>query len=117
MAQTFTKILLSGSDGGRNIAVSGSSSPGTLIHTAVSGSSGFDEIYIYAVNSSGSGIQITVQWGGTSSPADEVTQTIPSKAGLVPIIPGCVLNNGYVVRIYAVTPNVINIMGFVNRIT
>ncbi|MCK9599039.1 MAG: hypothetical protein M0R06_08370, partial [Sphaerochaeta sp.] len=82
-----------------------------------SGSSGFDEVYLYAINSSGSGVQITVQWGGTTSPTDDVPVIIPGKAGLVPIIPGCILNNGNVVRVYAVTPNVVNIMGFVNRIT
>jgi hypothetical protein len=39
---TFSKQILSGSTNGRPISISASASPGTIIHTAQSGTSGID---------------------------------------------------------------------------
>lgn len=113
---TFSKLLLSGSTNGRQIAVAATATPGTLIHTAVSGTSGMDEIWLYAVNSSSSAVKLTVEWGGTSANTDHIELTIAAESGLVLISPGLILNNGLVVRAFAGTTNVINISGYVNRI-
>jgi hypothetical protein len=49
---TFSKVLLSGSTNGASVLVAATSTPGTTIHTAVSGTSSLDEIWLYADNSS-----------------------------------------------------------------
>jgi hypothetical protein len=116
---TFSKQILSNSTNGRNIKVVQTSSPGTLIHTGSTTLTTFDEIYIYANNTSGASVKLTLQWGGTTSPDDEIELTLTGEAGLVTVIPGFVLKGAATaleVRAFAATTNVITIAGFVNRI-
>lgn len=115
---TFTKKLLSGSTNGKSVKVAATASSGTLIHTATSatGTAGYDEIWLYATNTSTSSVKLTIQFGGTTSPDDDVEFTIPGEAGPVEIIPGWLLQNSLVVRAFAGTANVITVNGFVNNI-
>ena len=114
---TFSKLPLSGSTNGRQILVSASATAGTLIHTAVSGTSSLDEIWIYGVNTSTSSVKLTLEYGGVTVPNDHIEVTVPGEAGLVLIVPGLVLNNALVVRAFAGTANVIALSGYVNRIS
>lgn len=113
---SYSKQLLSGSTNGKPIAVAATATPGTTIHTAISGTSGFDEIWLYAVNSSTSSVKLTVEFGGTTT-AEQIEITIAAESGLVLITPGLILNNSNVVRAFAGTGSVINISGYVNRIS
>lgn len=113
----FEKILLSGSTNGKNIKVAATSTPGTTIHTAVSGVSGLDEIYIYAVNMHTAAVILTIEFGGTTSTDDLIDISLDADSGAYLVIPGWLLQNGLVVRAFAGTTNVININGYVNRIT
>jgi len=114
---TYSKLALSGSTNGRSIKVVQTATAGTLIHTAVAGTSDFDEVWIYAVNSSASDVKLTIEYGGVTSPDDLIEFTVGAEDGLKIIIPGLLLQNSLVVRAFAGTGNVINISGFVNRIT
>lgn len=114
---TFSKLHLSGSTNGRQILVSASATAGTLVHTAVSGTSSLDEIWIYAVNTSTFSVKLTLEYGGTTAPNDHLELTVTPEAGLVLVCPGLVLNNGLVVRAFAGTANVIALSGYVNRIS
>lgn len=114
---TFSKLILSGSTNGRQILVSASATAGTLIHTAVSGTSSLDEIWIYAVNTSATSVKLTLEYGGVTAPNDHIEITVPGESGLVLITPGLVLNNGLVVRAFAGTANVLALSGYVNRIS
>jgi hypothetical protein len=113
---TFSKLPLSGSTNGRQILVAATATPGTLIHTAVSGTSSLDEIWLYAVNTSGVSVKLTIEYGGVSSPGDHIELTVSGESGLVLVCPGLVMNNGLVVRAFAGTTNVLAISGYVNRI-
>jgi hypothetical protein len=113
---TYTKHKLSASTNGKNIKVVATSSPGTLIHTAVSGTSAWDEIWIYAQNNHTAAVNLTIEYGGTTSTVDLVQMSIPSKSGLYLVIPGLILQNSCVVKAFAATTNVISITGFVNQI-
>jgi hypothetical protein len=99
------------------IAVAATATAGTLIHTATSSTTFEDEIWIYAVNSSTSPVKLTLEWGGTTANTDHIEITISGESGLVLISPGLVLQNSLVVRAFAGTANVINIAGYVNRIS
>lgn len=113
----FSKELLSGSTNGRGIKVAATATAGTLIHTAIAGTAGEDEIWLYAHNTSASAVKLTLEWGGVTSPDDHIEITIPAEgSGLVLVAPGILLQNGLVVRAFAATANVINIFGYVNRI-
>ena len=111
---TYSKQLLSGSTNGKGIKIANTS---TTVHTAVAGTSDIDEIWLYAVNSSGSDVKLTVEWGGTTDPDDHIEVTITAEAGLTLVAPGIPLQNGLIVKAKGATTNVILIHGYVNRIT
>jgi len=114
---TFTKQLLSGSTNGRPILVAATGSPGTAIHTSVAGTTNFDEIWLYAAcATTGSNSILTIQYGGTTSPDDNIKLALTGTQGLSLVLPGAVLNNSAVVRAHATTGSIVNITGWVHRI-
>jgi len=113
---TYSRELLSGSTQGKQIKVGATATPGTLIHTAVSGTTDLDEIWLYAVNSSSSGVKLTIEWGEASAPDGHVEVTLAAEDGYQLVVPGLLLQNALVVRAFAGTTNVILINGYVNRI-
>lgn len=119
---TYTKVHLSGSTGGQPVkVVSTTGDPGTLIHTTGTSTAAIDEIWLYANNTSASEVKLTVEYGGVSSPDNRISVPIAAEAGLVLVIPGLILSGtgsaGRNVRAFAATTNVINITGYVNRIS
>lgn len=114
---TYSKQLLSGSTNGKGIKVVATATAGTLIHTAIAGTSSLDEIWLYGHNTSASSVKLTLEWGGVAAPDDHIEITIgPEGTGLILVAPGILLQNGLVVRAFAGTANVLNIFGYVNRI-
>ena len=113
---TFSKAKLSQSTDGRGIKVANTVSPGTSLHTAVAGSVDFHEIWIYAFNSDTASVDVTLEFGGETSPDDVIKQSIPSQSGLYLIVPGLPLQGGVVVKAFASKANVVTIHGFVNSI-
>lgn len=113
----YSKQLLSGSSNGQPILIAATASPGTLIHTATSSVVDFDETWLWCQNTSGSSVNLTIQYGGTTAPNNSFTLSMAAASGLYLLVPGLILNNGLVVRAFAGTTNVLTIAGFVNRIT
>jgi hypothetical protein len=113
---TFTKVKLSGSTDGRAVKVVATASPGTTIHTA--DATALDEVWLYVYNSSATTVVLlTLQFGGTSTPDDDIKVTVPAQNGLILVVPGLILTNSSVVKAYAGTTNLLTVVGFVNRIT
>lgn len=116
----FSKVLLSGSTQGRGIKVAATSSPGTTIHATGTSSIAEDEVWLYAYNSAASSVLLTIQYGNTTSPDDDIKISIPPQSGLTLVVPGLVLTGtgsaANTVRAFAASANVITIHGFVNRI-
>ena len=114
---TFSKQLLSGSTNGKAIKVVATATAGTLIHTAASGTSTIDEIWLYAHNTSSAAVKLTIEWGEATAPDGHIEINIGAEGtGMVLVAPGIPLQNSLVVRAFAGTANVINIFGYVNRI-
>lgn len=113
----YKKRKFSASDDGRGIKVSATATPGTLVHEALSNiaANEWDEVWLRAINTSGSAVKLTIEWGGTASPDDLIEVTIPAEDGFTEVIPGHVLQNGKEVRAFADTADVIILHGFVNR--
>jgi hypothetical protein len=114
---TISKLFLSGSTNGKQIKVAATSGTGTLIHTAVSGETGLDEVWLYATNTDTTSRKLTIQWGGTASPDDLIELTIPAESGYTLVVPGLIIQNSLVVRAFAATANVVVVGGYVNRIS
>jgi hypothetical protein len=117
---TFTKQKLSGSTDGKAIKLTGNDSAGAVtVHTAVAGTTvgTFDEIWLYANNTSASAVKLTVEWGTATAADGNIELTIAAESGLVLVIPGLILQNEMVVEAFAATADVILLTGYVNAIT
>ena len=117
---TFSKELLSTSTDGRAIKVAATATAGTLIHTGSTTATTIDEVWLYAVNSDSTDRKLTLEWGGVTVPDDLIEITIGAEAGLVLVAPGLLIkgnSTALLVRAFAATANVIDMHGYVNRIT
>jgi hypothetical protein len=88
------------------------------VHTAVAGTTvgTFDEIWVYANNTSSSSVKLTIEWGTATATDGNIELTVLPEAGLVTVIPGLILQNAKVVKAFAATADVILLTGFVNAI-
>ena len=112
----YSKIPLSNSTNGKGIIVTKTSTPGTSVHTAVSGTSSFDEIWLYAYNNSVSATKLTIEFGSFLE-QDNIELSIPGESGLVLVLPGLFLHDSLVVTAFAPVANVISIHGYVHRVS
>lgn len=113
----YSKALLTGSTNGRMIKVAATATPGTAVHTAVSGTTNLHEIWLFAVNSDTSIRKLTIEFGGVAAPDDLIEIRIPAESGLVEIMGGFLLQNGLLIKAFAETANVVMVGGWVNLIT
>lgn len=117
---TYSKITLSGSTQGKGIKVVATASTGTTIHATGTSSVTEDEIWLYAYNSDTAYRTLTIQFGGTTSPDNDIKIVLPSQSGLTLVVPGLILTGtgaaANTVYAYADAANVITISGYVNRI-
>jgi len=115
----YTGELLSGSTNGRPIPVVAVATPGTTIHTAPSGTTGFDEVFLFAANVTGSTATLTVEWGGVTDPGDHLVKSysIPANSPQYPIAVGQRINNGLSIKAFSGSASALNITGWVNRKT
>lgn len=116
---TAKKRLLTGSTDGKPIKVTANATPGTAIHTAVSGTTAgtYDEIWLWVCSTHTVGVTLTVEFGDATAPDHSIVIFLDPKVGLVPVVPGLCLQNAATVKAFADVPNVLNISGFVNAIT
>lgn len=116
---SYSRVLLSGSTNGRAIPVAATATPGTAIHTAIAGTTSFDELYIWASNVTAAAATLTIEWGGVTDPGDHMTKafSIPANSPPIPIVTGQVLNNGLLIKAFSGTASAINLTGYVNRIS
>jgi hypothetical protein len=121
VAQTFTKLKLSGSTDGRPIQVAATATAGTTIHTATSstGDDSYDEVWLWASSTSVSAINATVQIGAsTGSEAESLNVRVPAAYnGPIAVMPGWPLRNGTVLTATAATAGRIQFYGYANRIS
>lgn len=116
MAQVVTKNKLSASTNGKGVKVVAVATTGTTIHTAVSGTSSFDEIWLYAYNGHTATVTLTIEWGEVTVPDGNIVVDIPNKTGRFLVVDGRLLNNGLLVTAFASVANVIILDGFINAI-
>lgn len=111
---SITKIIPSGSTDGKPVKIAATATAGTLFHTAHATSK--DEIYLYLTNTDSSDRTVTIEFGGATAPDFNVKCTVPA-GDTVLAIPGIPLTNSLAVKAFASVANVVNMLGYVNRIT
>ncbi len=115
---SILKRKLSGSTDGMGILVAATATPGTTIHTAVSGTTAgtYDEIWLWAQNNHTADVVLTIEYGDATT-SHNIKSTIPYQKGLYIVLPGFILQNGMTVKAFAGTANVITIYGYVHSLT
>jgi len=117
---SYTRRHLSGSTDGQPINVTGTATgSANTIHTSVSGSTSFDELYLWVSNLSASDCTLTIEWGSATDPGGLLMKSVvvPANCPPTPFAFGHTLNNAKVAKAFAQTTAVLNITGFVNRIS
>ncbi len=116
---TFAPVHASDSTSGRMIKVVATATPGTALHTAVTGTTDFDEIVISAMNSDTVPRLLTIELGGTTDPDDLIEMTIPAQDGLHIVVPKGTtrLNGAVTVAAFAAAANVIVCLIAIDRRT
>ena len=113
----ITKRFLSASSGGRGVSVTGTTATGSVIHTSVTGTTSFDEVWVWAVNTATAAKKLTVEWARSTGQVGQAVEfSVPPEDGPYLIIPGWPLNTGRQARAYAATASVVTCHGYVNRI-
>jgi hypothetical protein len=116
---TATKIKLSGSTDGKGIKVAATSpldGSDTAIHTTGSGTTDYDLVTLFAVNTDSADRELFIGWGGTTDPDNLIRLTIPARAGLVLVTADLPLQNSGAIVAAASAANVVVVYGYVNRL-
>jgi hypothetical protein len=111
---TITKIFPSGSSNGVPIKVAATATPGTLFHTA--DATAKDELYIYATNTDTNDRKLTIEFGGATAPDYNIVVTVPAGDTIL-VVAGVPLSNSLTVKAFGAAANLINLFGYVNRIS
>ena len=114
---TFSKLPLSHNTNGKNIKVTQTATAGDDIHTAVAGTSNWDEVWLYACNTDSSDRKLTIEWGGVATPDDLTEVTVEAESGWTLIVPGLLIQNGLVIQAFCAAAKVVMVNGYGNRIT
>lgn len=110
---SYTREPLSGSTHGRGIKVVATSTPGTTIHTGQASTTLTDVVTLVCYNSDTSVRTLTLEWGGTTAPDDNMTFDIPPGA-TVPVVVDLIIRNSLVVKAFCPTANKLALFGFIN---
>jgi hypothetical protein len=127
VTQTYLIDVADASLGAGNyVASPENSTVGTIVHTAVAGTTAgtFDEVWLWAQNNHTADVTLTIELGAPAVtallpqyyPSNRIAQTIPFQKGEFLILPGLIAQNAMVIRAVASVPNVITLVGFVNSI-
>lgn len=112
---TFSKAKLSASSDWKPVSVAATATAWTLIHTAVSGTTQFDEVWIWAVNTSSTNVKLTIEYGDAAT-SSNIEYTVWAEDWLKLVVPWLILQNWATVRAFAATANVISLSWFINQI-
>lgn len=116
---TFSKQKLSASTDGKCVKVVQTATPGTDVHTAQAGTSGWDQVYLWVTNVDSQARLLTLEWGGVVDPDDLIVKqlSIPPNSPPIPVLTGQVLQNGRVLKAFGSVANVLILSGYVDRIS
>ena len=118
VGDTVAKAKLSGSTSGMGILVVATATAGTLIHTAATGATNYDEVWLWVVNTHNAAVDLTIEYGGVTDPNSLINKdAIPVEDGLYLVVPGLIINGGLVIRAFASVASVLVIYGYVNQMT
>ena len=113
---TISKQKLSGyGTNSRPISLTTAVTSGAVtIHTAVSGTTDFDEVWVWATNVNTTAETLTLEVG--TADEDQNVMAIIQPDETVLVCPGILMHDGDVLKGFSTTANKVNVFGFVNRL-
>ena len=115
---TISKDILSGSTKGEPVALPINTGTFVTVHTGPTNSAHYDEVFLYATNSIGTGEEtITVRIGGTGNVNKIKAKVSPGQTVLV--LPGIAIKGDstpVVIDAASTTADKVNVFGFTNKI-
>ncbi len=120
MALAIVQRPLSASTDGLPIQLSATAGDGTTLHTMVTGTTTMDRVFMWATNSSTAAIEVNIEWGASTA---RLAEEVPAKTMGYPLVNGLPVwgrsgsVSATVIKGYASTSAVVNIFGYVNRVT
>jgi hypothetical protein len=116
MATVSVYHKLSGSTNGAPIPITDTSTIGQTVHTAVSGTDHYDQVWLWASNIHTSDVVVHVEMDAAASILTDIEYTVPKNDGLHLVCNGLPLNNGKLATVWASTASVIGIHGYIFRV-
>jgi hypothetical protein len=110
----ISKVVPSGSSNGAPVKVAATATAGTLFHTAHA--TALDEIYLFLTNTDTLDRKATIEFGDATAPDHNVKITVPAGDTIIAIA-GVPLTNSLTVKVFADAANVVNMLGYINRIS
>lgn len=110
---SYTREPLSGSTHGRGIKVAATGTPGTTIHTGQASTVLTDVVTLVATNTDVVDRLLTLEWGGTGAPDDNLQFLLPPKQSIA-IVNDLIIRNSLIIKAFAAVTNVVVIHGFTN---
>lgn len=107
---SVVKAGLSGISSGSGAGLTASTTVAT-IHVVPTTALLYDEVWIYAANTTTASVNLTVGWPGAN-----ITVSVPGSQGLLLVVPGLVATSTSTITATAAANSSINVFGFVNRI-
>lgn len=114
----LSMVSASGRANNRPVLVAATATPGTVIHTAGSGTVNWDDVAVEVTNSDSSARTLTLEFGGVTDPDD-----LPIRALSIPIGGECTpvyrnrIQNSLVIRAFASSANKLLLTVTVNRMS
>lgn len=110
----YTTIPLSASTNGEPIEVTGvDTANSVLVHTAINVADDYDQVQVFANNTSEGDVDITLEIGGTAQ-ENLIVRTIPAKTTKL-VVEDIFLDGGKTIKAFASTAEVVNVYGKVGR--
>jgi hypothetical protein len=111
---SISKLVPSGSIDGAPVKIAATASAGTTFHT--SHASALDEITMWLSNTDSVDRAVTVEFGGATAPDFNMKFIVPAGDTILALA-GLVLTNSKTCKAFAAAANVVNMAGYVNRIS
>lgn len=115
----YIKVPLTGRAGGKPIQITATSlATAQTIHTAIAGTTFWDEIWLWVTNPQDTPASITISFGYDNTNSTIVCKDveIPANSEPVLILAGIMLQNSKTVKAYASVSGYLNVLGYVKRI-
>lgn len=108
MAGVYLRRPLSGSTDGRGKKITTTSTPGDTLHTAQASGILIDAVTLSFYNSDTVVRRVTVEWGGTTAPDDNIViDLLPKGSGALPVVLDGVIRNSLVIKAFCDAANVV----------